>query len=59
MPRASTAAARVDFGRSDRRTSAESASTPPSPALSARSTSPTYLAETTRVTDQKTSEMTP
>ena len=32
---------------------------PPSPSLSARSTNATYLIDTTTVTDQKTSEITP
>src|SRR6266566_210153 len=42
-----------------RRSSAASAITPPSPWLSARMMTLTYLTETTRVTDQNTSEMTP
>ena len=43
----------------NRRASAPSAMTPPSPSLSARMTNSTYLTDTMIVIDQKTSEMTP
>ena len=42
-----------------RATSAISASTPPSPSLSARMTNIRYFTETTSVIDQKTSDSTP
>ena len=45
--------------RRGRATSAISASTPPSPSLSARMTKSRYLTETTSVSDQKTSDRMP
>src|SRR6516225_7545869 len=56
---ASTALARAPPGRARRRIRAISAMIPPSPSLSARITSKTYVMVTMIVTDQKISEMTP
>src|SRR6516162_4745747 len=56
---ASTALARAPPGRARRRIRAISAMIPPSPSLSARITSRTYVMVTMIVTDQKISEMTP
>ncbi len=49
----------AERGPAIRRISAASASTPPSPWLSARMMIVTYFTETIRVIDQKTSEITP
>ena len=54
-----TAARRAVAVRTAVRTSAASAMIPPSPSLSARSTSVTYFTVTTTVTDQKISDTTP
>ena len=54
-----TTRVRFEVPLSSRRASAARAMTPPSPSLSARMTTRTYFTETMRVTDQKTSEMTP
>src|SRR6516165_5756121 len=56
---ASTALARVPPGSARRRIRAISAMIPPSPSLSARITSKTYVTVTMIVTDQKISETTP
>ena len=56
---ASTALARAPPGRARRRIKAISAMIPPSPSLSARITSMTYVTVTMIITDQKISEMTP
>ena len=56
---ASTAFARRPPGRARRRIKAISAMIPPSPSLSARITSRTYVTVTMIVTDQKISEMIP
>src|SRR5512142_857063 len=56
---ASTASARLPPGRARRRIKAISAMIPPSPSLSARITSRTYVTVTMIVTDQKISETTP
>src|SRR5215213_874472 len=52
-------ARRIEMRESTVCTSAARAMIPPSPSLSARRTSETYLTVTTRVTDQKISETTP
>src|SRR5579859_7852058 len=56
---ASTAFARIPPGRARRRIKAISAMIPPSPSLSARITSSTYVTVTMIVTDQKISETIP
>lgn len=59
MPSAIIRPVMRDFGFSGRSDSAISASTPPSPLLSARITNSTYLMPTTRMIAQNNSEITP
>lgn len=59
MPSIISTLARRERGAALRSASAISASTPPSPSLSARITNTTYLTDTTRIIAQNSSEITP